>query len=168
MKTLVIGFSKPKNKCFPIFSWAIRFIEQTPYSHVYVRWRSDKLERDLVYQASGTMVNFMEGSRFDNQAETTHKYELEISEYIKLKVVKKAVDNAGAPYGMKQVIGILLVKLARLMGKDIKNPFSDGKATWVCSEIVLDALKELGMEMKIHPDNVTPRDIKEYLSSLNG
>lgn len=165
MQTVTIGFSKPKGKKFPIFSWIIRLVDWTPYSHVYLRWDSKYLERTLVYEASGTTVHFVEGSRFDKRIEVVHQYPIEVTDAQKKKMVQKAVDFSNAPYGIKQVAGIGIVKLARLFGKDIKNPFSDGSATWVCSEIVNDVLKDLGMDVGVHRDNVTPKDIQKFLEA---
>lgn len=167
MRKISIGFSRPKGHKFPIFSWLVQLMEGTEYSHVYVRWHSQYLEKDLVYEASGTMVHFTEGSRFDRKAETLHVYELQIEEEQYKRLVQRAMDYCGAPYGLKQVFGIAWVKLARVFGKDIKNPFSDGKATWICSELVNDLLMDLGMCTGISADNVTPRDIQEYLSKFN-
>lgn len=165
MQVITVGFSRPRGKKFPIFSWIIRLVEWTRYSHLYIKWRSDYLDRDLVYEASGTGVHFIEGSRFNNKAETIHSYDILISDSTRKKIIQKAVDNAGAPYGIKQVFGILIVKAARLFGKDIVNPFADGSATWVCSEVLADMSEELGLDIGVHRDNITPRDIQEFLEA---
>lgn len=165
MKSIIIGFSKPKNHSFPIFSWIIRFVDWAPYSHVYIRWNSKSIDRDLIYQASGISVHFLSGKKFDQKAESLFKYQIEINESLKYKTIQKCVDNLGSPYGIKQALGIGIVKLFRLFGKDIKNPFADGNATWVCSELVLDVLKDLGMKININADNVTPKDIQKFLES---
>lgn len=166
MDKLYIGFSKPKNNKFPIFSWAIRLVENTPYSHVYIKWHSDYLERDIIYQASGSSVNFMEGSYFNNKAETLYEYEINIPNKSSKIAKQKAMDYSNRPYGIKQIFGILIVKIAKLFNKEIKNPFSDGKATWVCSEIVANILIELGYNINISLDNVTPKDIYNFLESI--
>lgn len=163
--SIMVGFSRPKKHSFPIFSWLIRLIEWTPYSHCYIRWGSEWLERDVVYEASGTMVHFKEGKRFDDKVEVVHLFEIECSSDTRKKVIQKAMDFSGAPYGLKQVAGILLVKMARWIGCDLKNPFSDGNKTWVCSEIVAEILEELGVEFSVSKDNVTPRDLFEGLNS---
>ncbi len=168
MFNLTVGFSKPKNNKFPIFSWAIRLVDRTPYSHVYISWKSDSLERTLIYEASGSMVHFLSGERFNKKAKVLYEYEFEISNELRKKLLQKAVDYAGASYGIKQIFGIVLVKIFRALGRDIKNPFSDGKATWVCSELVSDLLKEIGMDIGIHQDNVTPKDIQQYLEKIYG
>jgi len=163
MRTLTIGFSKPINKRLPLFSWFIRLLEWTPYSHVYLRWKSGRFEKDLVYQASGTTVHFLMGWRFDKKAETLDSFEIEMSEELHSLLVDKAMNYAGSDYGIKQVFGIAIVKLARLFNKDIKNPFADGESTWVCSEIVKELIEDLGISIPVHRDNVTPKDIYNIL-----
>jgi hypothetical protein len=166
MTSIIVGFSKPINRSWPfgyIFSWTIRLIEQTPYSHCFIRWHSAWLERDVVYEASGTIVGFKEGLFFDHKSKTLYEYEMACSDDVRKKIIQKAMDLSGRPYGVKQVFGILIVKIARKLGYDIKNPFSDGQATWVCSEIVAELLKELDMNINVHIDNVTPKDIQLFL-----
>lgn len=158
-----IGFSRPRSK-FLIISWLIRAVERTNYSHVYIRWKSDWLDRDIVYEASGTMVHFLEGKRFDKKAECVHLFKVDCSDEARKKIIQFAMDNAGASYGIKQLLGIGIVKLMRIFGKDIKNPFSDGKSTWVCSELAGEALKELGHKIPICRDNLTPKDIFTILN----
>ena len=79
-RNIRIGFSKPKGKWFPLMSWVIRLIEQTPYSHVYVEWEARKYKTHIVYQASGTKVNFMNQKIFREQNTVTHEFDFEISE----------------------------------------------------------------------------------------
>lgn len=164
MNELYIGFSKPKK--FKLFSWLIRIVENTNFSHVYIMFYSSKYERWLIYQASGSMVNFIEAKRFFNKNEIIKTFLVVCSEDSRTKAITKAIDYCSAPYGIKQIFGILCVKIARLFNKDIKNPFSDGEATWVCSEIVTSMLKELGMDVGIKLDNVTPKDVYKFLESI--
>jgi hypothetical protein len=159
MEKIIVGFSKPsKNIKFPIVSWAIRLIERTPYSHVYIRWYSDSLERDIVYQASGTMVNFVGMNVFSEHAEPVHEFEIECSKETIKKTKQFAIDKAGYPYGVKQIVGILFVKIASLFGKKIKNPFADGGRTYVCSELVAEILKEkFGIKIEEDLDAAGPK-----------
>ena len=50
---ITIGFSRPKNKVFPIGSWLIRLYMRSAYSHTYVRFYSESINRTLVYEAVG-------------------------------------------------------------------------------------------------------------------
>ena len=49
---LFIGFSKPKNHPCPVYSYAIRAFENTPYSHVYIRWYSKYANTWVCFEAS--------------------------------------------------------------------------------------------------------------------
>lgn len=165
MKKLYIGFSKPRNKKFPIISWLIRLFENTPYSHVYIRWNSDYLERSIIYQASGSSVNFEEGRNFIKKNEILTEFELLVSEDIEKNIKQKAMDLCNISYGIKQISGLLLVKLFKLFNKNIQNPFSDGSATYVCSELVADLLIVTDFESDKSLDNITPKDIYNYFNN---
>jgi hypothetical protein len=131
MRKLVIGFSKPKG-FFKPFSWAIRLVEHTPYSHVYIRSRSEALGVDLIYQASGAQVNFMGLEMFKAHALILSEFEIDVEDDKYKEFMRWAIVNAGAPYSAKQPLGILLIKLFNLR----KNPFANGGRAWVCSELV--------------------------------
>lgn len=161
---LQVGFSKPKRRC-PVLSWAIRLVEKTDYSHVFIRWKSDWLEREIVYEAAGAMVSFKEGKRFNKKSEIVHLYEIECSDASRKRVIQFAMDNSGAPYGVKQLLGLGWVRLMRAFNKDVRNPFSDGKATWVCSELVSEVLRELDYNIPIQSDNISPKDIFDILQN---
>lgn len=163
MIPLIIGFSKPKK--FKLFSWIIRKIQKTPFSHVYIRFYSSKYERWLVYQASATSVNFIEFKRFSDINEIIKEFEIPASETAKNNVVQKAIDLVGAPYGVKQVIGIGIVELLKDFNIHIENPLAENNA-WVCSEVVAEVLKELNMDLQIDLNKVTPKDIFLFLESL--
>lgn len=131
MRTVVVGFSRPR-AFFKPFSWAIRLVERTPYSHVYIRSRAERLGVDLIYQASGLQVNFMGLEHFKEQAHIVAEFEASLPEEKHDEFMRWAIINSGANYSTKQVLGILLIKLFNLK----RNPFSNGRIAWVCSELV--------------------------------
>lgn len=138
MKTVKIGFSRPKSP-LKVFSFCIRLIEGwTPYSHVYVRSYSDVGEGDIIYQASGVQVNFMGLKHFVDHAEIVKEFEFQITLEEYKAYMKWAIQEAGAPYSVLQAFGILLVRLFKLK----RNPFSNGCKAWVCSELVGKLLKD--------------------------
>lgn len=166
MDTLIIGFSKSKKK-FAIYSWLICWVEGTPFSHAYIRWYSNALQRDIIYQASGTMVNFCGRKVFDEHHRVVEEFQIEVSPEAKQKVVQFAIDNAGVPYGTKAALGIGLVRFMKLFGKTITNPFRDGKTTYVCSELVADILIEaLGQKLDQGIDDIGPKTLYEYAKKL--
>lgn len=132
MKKMWVGFSKPRG-WFKPFSWAIRLIEGTPYSHVYFRMYSENLDVDLIYQASGTQVNFVGLQHFEDHAICLAEFEVpDIDQADYRTFMREAIKSAGADYSKKQPLGILLIRVFNLR----KNPFKNGKAAWVCSELV--------------------------------
>lgn len=132
MKKMWVGFSKPK-KWFKPFSWAIRLVEGTPYSHVYFRIYSEGLDVDLIYQASGSQVNFVGLQHFEDHAMCLAEFEVPDIDPADYRVfMREAIKTAGADYSIKQPLGIFLIKVFNLT----KNPFHNGKAAWVCSELV--------------------------------
>lgn len=159
MKKIFVGFSKPIHRIFPVYSWAIRALEGTKFSHVYVR-HSSKYNIDLVYQASGTQVNFESGELFFKKAETVREFEFEVTDDAFDKYMVFALKNAGKPYGLLQVFGIALYALFGLK----KNPFPSGSANYVCSELVGEILFELGKfkyDRELF-DRLTPKDLFEF------
>jgi hypothetical protein len=167
MRTVIIGFSRPKRFWAP-FSWAIRAVDGfTPYSHTYIRVRAEKYDRDLIYQASHTLVNFMGKPAFDDEALVIREFPIQISDETMTKVMQFAIDNAGQPYDLKSVFGIALIKIARLFGRRLTvNPLGDGHG-FFCSELVGAILVELiGTRLYLTLSTMTPRDIYEALASM--
>lgn len=163
-KKIYIGFSKPKKHLFPIFSWLIRMFQKTPYSHVYIRWYSRHAQAHICYEASGNEVKFLGKKVFDNRIQIIHEYEINITKSQYKKLLHFCMSNAGIKYGILQVFGILLVTLFRLK----KNPFSDDRKSWVCSELVGNALEEvLDKETGLDLDIAGPKEIDNFLQNLD-
>lgn len=138
---IYIGFSKARGT-FPILSWLIRLIEQTPYSHVYLRIPSTWLQTDTYFQASGLMVNFMGPDVFAKNAQVVEEFPIWITPETKKKIWQFAIRNAGKPYSIKQLPGIGIIKLGRLFGQNWNNPFKDGRASYICVELIAELLIE--------------------------
>lgn len=139
---ITVGFSRHKG--FAPLSWLIMLCERTNFSHAYIRLHSESLDRDLIYQATGAGVNFVGSVMFDQTAQVVEEYKIEISEDARKKLLQWCVDNAGKPYGRMQILGLGLVRLAKLVGIRMKNPFPNGNGAYVCCELVAEALENLG------------------------
>ncbi len=164
MAKLTISFSRPH--VFKIYAWLIMKVENTHFSHVAISWKSEYLDREIVYQASHTMVNFCEGKRYIRNHLITDTFEVDMDENIQKKVIQFAMDHAGIPYGFKQVLGIGYIKLMGLFGKKVNNPFNNGKNTYVCCELVADILKQyfnMDKTINIPLDNITPKQLYNLL-----
>ena len=139
MRKIHIGFSKPAKRIFPIYSWLIRLIEGTKFSHVYVR-HGTHYGISIVYQASGTQVNFTNGLLFFNKNEVIKEFTFDATDEYFDKYMTFALKNVGKPYGVLQVFGIAIYSLLGLK----KIPFASGQAAYVCSELVAEILFEIG------------------------
>lgn len=156
MRKIFVGFSKPKNQKAPFFSWAIRAIQGTKFSHVYCLTET-KYNIDIIYQASGHQVNFVSEEMFLTKNEVVREFCFNVSDEAFDKYMIFSLKNAGKPYGVKQIFGILLVQLFGLE----KNPFADGTNKYVCSELVADILFEIGRLSYSRDvlDKITPKTI---------
>jgi hypothetical protein len=161
MDQIIFGFSRPKSGFQP-FSWAIQFFTASNISHAYVKFYSAKYDRWLIYQASGLAVNFTNTEIFEAKETVVEEFEIPISDEAKQKTIQFAIDNCGAPYGILQIFGILLVILAKKIGIKIPNILYNS-STFVCSELAADILKEIGNGSELDPKVTTPVDLKNYL-----
>lgn len=143
MSKIIVGFSRHKG--FAPLSWLIMLCEGTNFSHAYIKVHSESLDRDLIYQATGSGVHFVGKALFDKTAQVVEEYEIEIPDYNRKKLLQWCVDNAGKPYGHLQLVGIGLIRLAKLFGIRMANPFSNGDQRYVCCELVAAALEHLGL-----------------------
>lgn len=162
MRELSIGFSESK-KFLPLFCWAIKAFEGTEFSHVYVR-QNTHYNIDLIYQASGTTVNFMNDKVFLNKNKVVKEFKFNVTDQAYDNYMKFALTNVGKPYSVSQVIGIVIAKFLALR----KNPFATGQASYVCSELIADVLYELA-KFKIERedfDSITPKEIFDLCLKL--
>jgi hypothetical protein len=159
-----IGFSSPINHPFPILSWAIKTIYNTPYSHCYLKFHSDSLERDIIYEAVGVGVRFVGANLWSQHAEVIKEFEIDLSSDQYTELMRFCIDHAGIEYGKVQVLGIYAAKLFRMR----ENPFKNDDSLEVCSEIIGRILEQLGYEFNKSLDLISPKDIFEELDSKKG
>lgn len=158
---IIIGFSKPKAWFVP-FSWIIRALYRTKYSHTYVRWYAKGAQADVYYEASGSSVSFIGGEIFKKKTEVIHEYKISITKEQRQELVRWCLNNSGVDYGLMQAIGLGFVEIFKLD----KNPFSDKKGQ-ICSEVVAHILKEVAdLGITIDFEKATPKDIKNFLDSI--
>ena len=165
MNSIIVGFSKPKT--WKPFAALIMWGYNIPYDHVYIKLHSNTYNRDLIYQASGISVNFMSPIIFNNLNSIIKEFNLSISDQAHKAMIQFAIDTVGKPYGIKECLGLAIVRIAELLGKKIKNPFKfDGK-TYVCSELASFMLKEyLNLNLDQDINLITPKDLYTYLDSI--
>ena len=156
MKTLIIGFSRPTT--FKLLSWLIQKIEKTEYSHVYAKFYSSTINRQIIYQASGLEVNFVGSELFYKNHIAVKEFSISVSDEVYLETMRFAVDSAGMPYSIKQLFGILFYMLTG------KVPVGDGRRGYVCSELMGQMLtQKLEKSVTKDLDLVLPKDIYNLL-----
>ena len=79
--------------------------------------------------------------------------------------MKDAILLVGRPYGVKQAIGVGIVKLMSIFGKKISNPFKDGNTNLICSEWVGRVLMKIDNNLKLDLDEVSPQDVYNILTT---
>ena len=167
MRTFIIGFSRARSK-FSIVSKLIMWIQGTSFSHVYIKFDSEFLERDFIYQASRTSVNFENIQTFESESITVKEFKLEVLPEDYKKILQFSIDNVAKPYGTQELLGMFIVTIFDLFGKKIKNPLGDKNKTFICSELanyILDSFMDANISTDI--DSVTPKDVYNYLINRN-
>lgn len=165
MTTIKIGFSKPKK--WKPFAALIMAGYGIPYDHVYLELYSVKYDRKMIYQASGARVNFMGYELFHEENDVIAQYTVELEDAQYAKLMQFAIDNSGRPYGVKQAVGMAIVRIAEILGRKIKNPFADGSNTFVCSELGAFVLQTFdNIKFSDDQDDITPQTLWNYFQSV--
>lgn len=165
MRKIYIGFSKSRKK-LAFFSWLIRLWENTKYSHAYVIFPLEKYDTNLIYQASGSMVNFMGEKAFMEKHKPVYMYEVIIDENAYYRAMDYSIKHAGYKYAFKQIIGIMFMRFAKWFGKKISNPF-DGKG-YICTELVAEIVNNLEVsDVSISTEDVGLKELHAIVKQLN-
>ncbi len=160
-KSIIIGFSTPRK--WHVLPALIKFLEKTDFSHVYIKLKSESIDRELIYQASGLQVNFQNIASFNEKSKVIKEFEIELSEEAYIKVMQYMVDNVGKPYSIRQLLGMGIRKIASYLGCVISNPFKNAHDAFICSEIAADILG-LAKNEAYNSENVSPNDLYKVLT----
>lgn len=134
---------------FNIPSKLISWYMGVPYSHVGIYVYSRYLEMPLVYEASVKGVTLMPMFRWQKKQRIIAERVIKVDKLEKRRVIRKAVDRCGTPYGFHTLLGIFLGN----------NLGMDGKKTFICSEFAYDVLKEKIKKDLPDRDDITPREL---------
>ncbi len=164
MKNIRVCFTVRKSK-LNVLSFLIRWFEGTTFSHSNIIF-TNKTGRHLVYEASGFPGNV----KFDNlknflfKNEIISAFELKLSDEQAQKFLDILLDNLGRPYSTMGLIGMALVRIFSLK----KNPFSDGRDAFVCTELVAFVLAEFFPEHmeRVNLDTVGLKELEFLVSNL--
>lgn len=152
MRNCAVGFSRPKSK-FAVLSLAIRAIENTPYSHIFMKMG------DLIIQSNHIGTTICHIDTFLEKHIIVESVPIDLHETRLWNALRIVSPYLGKSYGMLQLIGILLTKL---LGID-KNPFKSG---YICSELIYLILHDLyGIKLEKDPNLITPKDVYNLLIS---
>lgn len=165
MAIIKVGFSKPKT--WKPFSALIMLGYGIPYDHAYIRYTSDFYNRDVIYQASSTMVNFMAPAIFEANNNVVQEFQINITDDKRKAMVGFAMDNAGKPYGIKECFGLAWVRINELFGRRIKNPFADGGKTYVCCEMAATILEDFAnIQVPYNLDTLNPKELYDFMQKI--
>ena len=186
---IVVGFSKPKKKILPFFSWFIRIgesIEHLVYSgkweyqqfsHTYVSWQAQRFERTIVYEASGSSVHFLGEDAAQEHLEPVELYRIPTTEEAQHRMVQICLTMAGTDYGLLNVAGVVWVKLIGVISwlisfrnyrVRVRNPFADGRESQPCMEVVGRLLEPHLTDKPSALEDWGVRDIRDFVRSLPG
>lgn len=162
MKKLRIGFSKPKDKLLPIFSWAIRLYEGTPYSHVYIRWQT-KWNTWLCYHAASLMIHFLGESSFARHITVVEEFEFEVTDEQFDRLMQFCTKYVGEDYALMDVLMIPFWDRLSKSGKVVPS-LANGASKQYCAELVMRALGEMGgKELTQNVDRVKLKQVYNFV-----
>lgn len=153
MKNIIIGFSTHPG----IFSTLIKFITNSKVSHTYTRILIPEYNESMVFQASGFYVNYMNYKIFKEKSTVIEEYEIEVDDDTYQFAEMMRVMEAGKPYSIKEIIGLLWILIMRGFGIKVKNPFRDGSDSYICVELVM-----LCVGLKADSENTTQEDFRRW------
>lgn len=157
MRKISIGFSKPKDKKLPFFSWAIRAYEKTSYSHVYIRWQTH-WGAWICYHAASVMVHFLGEEAFNKKIQIIEEFEFSISDAKFDALMQFCIKYAGADYALTDVIKIPLWDLG------LKSASSNDPWKQYCAELVMRAFGEMdGKPLTQNVDRVKLKDVYKFV-----
>lgn len=156
MKRIVIGFSLPQNRVFPIASYLIRLYEGTHFSHCYLKIQPIGSNSHLIYESVGSGTRFISEDTWKLKAKTVDEFEIIVSDEIHAEILEFCYKNAGESYGFMQNVGVVVARVLKLP----KNPFNKDKN---CSETTARILNIIKKVFDTDLNLVTPKDIYEAL-----
>lgn len=160
MRIIKIGFSTPKKR--NIISKAIKKIMKTPFSHVYICFYSESLDRYIIYQGDKRGVHFINKTNFDKYNNIVIENDIFLTNAQYVRALQSCVDYSGQQYGFFQLIGLGISLLLSKIGIIWKNKFKQG---YICSEIVAQILLDSGIitskDIPKDINEVTPKDLYE-------
>jgi hypothetical protein len=159
MKVITIVFTKSIKK-LPLFSWFIMLWTKKPYSHVAFKLQI-KGWKPAYFQASQGRVHYETEEIFLTKNKVVNTISFQIPSDMYSEVNKACFESAGRPYGYAQILGIVLVDLAKIFHIPICNPFKSGE---ICSEIIYkNVIVPIWGDLGYNENVLKPGDIEDIL-----
>lgn len=163
MEKIYIGLSTRTSS----LSALIRWTEETEYSHVYIRRKSNNIG-EYFYHAVGGGVNFIGKDLFLKDNIIVEEYEFELTREQLTSLLRFFVKNAGKKYSLKQLVilfGISLSEKFHIPCNLCKKIILDSNDEYICSELAAEVLCQYIVELQHLPsyDFITPKKLKPYL-----
>lgn len=130
MTKIYIGFSSPKK--FKLGAKLIQLWQNQPYSHIYLRFESSKIQSS-VYHAARGMVHFRSLENFKKENNIIKEYIIELLDEDRYKLLDHCISLCGEVYGYLELAQIFAFDICTFIGINIK--FENLKG-YVCSELV--------------------------------
>lgn len=141
----------------------ICFLEGVGYSHVSFFFEDTHLQRLIGYETAFGGADFISPHKFNKKNKTVKSWTIEVTEAELLDLYRYLWDIEGTRYGKAQIFGLLIKRVARMFGKKIRNPFSDGSTTQVCLETIGRSLEKISKIKAQEWDELGLREIDEVL-----
>lgn len=151
---LIIGFSRAKSS-WAIGSKSIQLAEKRPYSHNYIRYKS---QVDVVVQASHGFVNKQSFEIFKQSNIVVREYTFEVDSEKFNEFLKYSEENLGKPYSYVQIFFLAIKKLFRIE-VDVNNKDHE----FICSEFAARVLEVIGILNTSKHDVITPSDLEKLI-----
>lgn len=154
MSSVIFGFSKPVN--FNLLSAAIEAVEKRPFSHCYVRFKEPVSQKDVVFQASGLVVNMCLFETFRTEHIPVEEFELPVTDSEFAALWNEVLSELGVSYSVLQLIYILINKLVRTKTGDAPGE--------ICSKLAAQVSTILGLPVSGDLSYETPSDFEKFCS----
>jgi len=168
MKTIVVGFSRPKK--WKPYAQGIMLVDKTNFDHGYLRFDSPRWDCSFIYQSSGHRTNFMGGDYFFNENIAVEEYEIPISSEEEATLGKLMVSREGLPYAVLQVIGKAIVATVFMCsyGKiRLSNPFRGNDMKTDCIEEIAIVLSHAcKVNVPLDMNTITPKPFRDFIAAL--
>jgi len=159
---LTVVATKPRSP-LAFVGQLIRILEGIGYSHVSFFFDDQRLQRRIGYETALGGADFISEEAFFRKNIKVKTWTILVTEDELLDLYRYLWDIEGTKYGKLQIIGLSIKRVAKMFGKKIKNPFSDGTTTQVCLETIGRSLEKISKVKAQNWDELGLTEIDELL-----